>query len=119
MAPVPRSIARLMLSTGIEFSRAFSTATLSRGFIETSPPPARAATIISRLSLVKIFPRIASCLPLRMRMFFHFEWPAMLSKHFDMALAPNLRRGGPLVRESRRGLDQIGLTMVVGGMEPK
>src|SRR6266550_4662702 len=49
----------------------------SRGFMPGSPPLAFATTMISRLSLVNCLPRIASCFPLRIRMFFHLEWPAM------------------------------------------
>ena len=45
--------------------------------MEASPPPLLAATVSSRLSLVNMFPRSASCLPFRIRMFFHLLWPAI------------------------------------------
>src|SRR6478735_10420481 len=44
---------------------ALSTAVRRRGFALTSLPPARAATASSRISLVKTFPRLASCAFLR------------------------------------------------------
>jgi serine/threonine protein kinase len=49
----------------------------TRGFDATSAPPARAAIVISRMSLVKILPRLASCAPLRNLMLAHLLWPAM------------------------------------------
>src|SRR5689334_8657966 len=45
--------------------KALSTAVRRRGFALTSLPPARAATASSRISLVKTFPRLASCAFLR------------------------------------------------------
>src|SRR5690606_11890354 len=48
-----------------------------RGLLPGSPPPVRAATEISRMSLVKILPRFASCAPLRCWMLAHLEWPAI------------------------------------------
>ncbi len=74
---MPRWIERLILSAGTDASRALEIASRKRGFVPGSPPPALAATMISLLSFVKTFPRTASCLPLRIRIFFHFEWPAI------------------------------------------
>ena len=45
----------------------------SRGLAAGSPPPVRAATEISRMILVKILPRFASCAFLRCWMFAHLE----------------------------------------------
>src|SRR5207244_11939205 len=59
-SPVPFLTARSMLSDGMLFCRAVSTAVRSRGLALRSPPPRRAATVISLMSLVKIFPRLAS-----------------------------------------------------------
>src|SRR5690606_28488382 len=56
---------------------ALSIALRSRGLAAGSPPPVRAATEISRMILVKILPRFASCAFLRCWMFAHLEWPAM------------------------------------------
>src|SRR5436190_4246207 len=52
-----------MLSFGIEYERAFSTAFWSARFAAGSAPPSRAATMIARESLEKSFPRLASAAP--------------------------------------------------------
>src|SRR5690606_17612970 len=57
--------------------KALSIALRRRGLAAGSPPPVRAATEISRMILVKILPRFASCAFLRCWMFAHLEWPAM------------------------------------------
>ena len=72
-APVPRSIARWMLSLGIEASRAFCTASASAGLASVLPPPSRAATVIARASLVKSLPRLASAAPFLCLIEDHFE----------------------------------------------
>ena len=74
---VPRLMARSMLSFGMLWSVALSTASLRRGFMPGSPPPMRAATVISLISRVKILPRFASWRPLRCWMFAHLLWPAI------------------------------------------
>jgi hypothetical protein len=53
-------MARSMLSVGMLLCRAVTTAVRSRGLALTSPPPMRAATVISLMSFVKILPRLAS-----------------------------------------------------------
>src|SRR3990172_7703086 len=53
-------MARLMLSCGILTARAARTAARRRGLPSASPPPARDAAAISRISLVNILPRLAS-----------------------------------------------------------
>src|SRR4029079_5857708 len=62
-APEPRAIARSMLSFGIEYDFAFSTAFWSARFPEGSPPPSRAATMIARDSFEKSCPRFLSAAP--------------------------------------------------------
>src|SRR5437868_2612387 len=62
-----------MLSFGRFSARALSIARRSRGLPPGSPPPSRAATVISRMRRVKIFPRFASarsfrCLTLAQRL---------------------------------------------------
>src|SRR5437868_5093049 len=52
-----------MLSFGIEYDFAFSTAFCSARFPEGSPPPSFAATMIARESFEKSFPRFASAAP--------------------------------------------------------
>src|SRR5215210_4932160 len=76
-APVPRSIARWMLSFGIEASRAFWTAVASVGLPSGSPPPSRAATVIARASLVNCLPRLASVAAFLCLIADHLECPDM------------------------------------------
>ena len=53
-------MARVILSIGRLLDFPFETAFRNRGFASTSPPPNRAATVISLMILVNIFPRLAS-----------------------------------------------------------
>src|SRR5687768_2409862 len=59
-SPAPFLIARAIVSFGTDCLRAASTATARRAFIVGSGRPAFAATLISRTSLLKIFPRFAA-----------------------------------------------------------
>src|SRR5262245_31646285 len=52
-----------MLSFGIEYDFAFSTAAASVALFAGSPPPSFAATMIARVSFEKSFPRFASAAP--------------------------------------------------------
>src|SRR2546425_11934506 len=52
-----------MLSFGIEYERAFSTAFCNARFPAGSAPPSLAATMIARVSLEKSLPRFASAAP--------------------------------------------------------
>src|SRR3954454_14811626 len=56
-------MARSMLSFGIEYERAFSTAVCSARLFRESPPPSFAATMIARVSFEKSLPRFASAAP--------------------------------------------------------
>src|SRR5687768_12364292 len=67
---------RLMVSAGMLAALAFSTASRKRGFADRSPPPWRAATMISRMTRVQTFPRFSSCRPLRCWIFAHLLCPA-------------------------------------------
>ena len=66
-----------MLSLGIEYERAFSTAAASVWLDSGSPPPSRAATWIARASLVNSFPRLASVAAFLCLIEDHFECPDM------------------------------------------
>src|SRR5262245_4050716 len=66
-----------MLSLGMLAARALSITRRRRGLPFGSPPPIRAAVAISRISLVKTFPRLASIAPFLRRMVAHLEWPDM------------------------------------------
>src|SRR5262245_65410716 len=72
-------MARSMLSLGMLAARALSITRRSRGLLPGSPPPRRAAVAISRISLVKIFPRLASRAPFLRLMVAHLEWPDMIA----------------------------------------
>ena len=56
---MPFFTARVMVSPGMLASRAASIAERSRALPAGSPPPSRAATVISLMSLVKSFPLLA------------------------------------------------------------
>src|SRR5271169_2364597 len=74
-SPVPFFIARSMLSFGIDCWRAVVTAVRRRGLALISPPPMRAATVISLISLVNALPRLASVAAFLCLIELHFEWP--------------------------------------------
>src|SRR5580704_10184732 len=76
-SPVPRWMARLMLSAGIFSALAAATAPRSRGLASGSPPPWRAAMVISLIRRVNIFPRLASSAPFLCLIVAHLEWPDM------------------------------------------
>src|SRR5438876_11003289 len=96
-------MARLMLSAGMFTDLALSTAVRRRGLEAGSPPPRRAAIDISRMILVKTFPRLASSAPFLCLMECHLECP-------DIGFSPRRRwrraRGesacGPHLRLDRR-----------------
>src|SRR3954463_11817194 len=67
---------RLTVSAGRLTALAFSMARRSRGFMAGSPPPWRAATMISRMTRVHTLPRFSSWRPLRCWMFAHLLCPA-------------------------------------------
>src|SRR5690606_32455470 len=75
--PAPREMARMMFSLGILAAVPLSQAMRKRGLVLGSAPPARAATVISRMILVQSLPRFASWRPLRCWMFAHLLCPAI------------------------------------------
>src|ERR671937_2748112 len=87
-APLPRAIARSMLSFGIDASRAFSIAFRRARFASGSAPPSRAATMIARTSFEKSFPRFASAAPFLCLIELHLLCPdtALLSYQFQEPL---------------------------------
>src|SRR5690606_22385392 len=100
-APEPRRIARSIVSLGMFAESALSMATRSRA-LPAGSAPLRAATVISRISLVKILPRRASSAFLR---------PSMLGPLPmgipAVSLAPMPRRaagGTAILTEPRPGL---------------
>src|SRR5512139_2628237 len=108
---MPRSI----LSLGMFSARAAKTAARRRGLPFTSPPPMRAATVISLISLVKILPRLASLAPFLCLMLAHLLCPDMGfllipsfsdDVYFLARLAAALRFEDLELREA--GLDRLG-----------
>src|SRR3989338_9204366 len=75
-------MARSILSTGILFARAFSMAVRRRGFPLGSPPPMRATTVISLMSLENMAPRLASVAPFLRLIVDHLECPDMVLRPF-------------------------------------
>src|SRR4030095_12631474 len=76
-SPVPRRMARLMLSEGMLCCFASAMHVRSRGFMSGSPPPLRAAIVSSLMMRVKILPRFASAAPFLCLIVCHLEWPDM------------------------------------------
>src|SRR5580704_1279498 len=76
-SPVPRWMARLILSAGMFSALAAATAPRKRGLASGSPPPWRAAMVISLIRRVKILPRFASSAPFLCLIVAHLEWPDM------------------------------------------
>src|SRR5690348_10130126 len=70
-------MARLMLSAGMFSPLAAKIAVRKRGLESGSPPPWRAAMVISLIRRVKIFPRLASSAPFLCLIVAHLEWPDM------------------------------------------
>src|SRR5437868_1716258 len=85
-APVPRLVARSMVSPGILAARAAIVALRNRGFPFGSPPPLFAAIEISLDSLLKIFPRFASIAPLKRLTLDHLLCPAILLRSSSLKL---------------------------------
>src|SRR5512147_390930 len=68
-------MARVMLSAGMLAAFALSYTVRRRGLLSGSPPPRRAAIVISRISFVKTLPRLASSAPFLCLMVCHLECP--------------------------------------------
>src|SRR5689334_2094534 len=79
-------MARSMFSRGMLFALASATMVRRRGFMSGSPPPARAATVNSLMSRVKIFPRLASAAPFLCLMECHLEWPDITGKFYQRSV---------------------------------
>src|SRR5919201_956375 len=84
-SPVPRWMARLMLSAGMLTDLASAMIVRSLGLLSGSPPPLRAATVNSLMIRVKTLPRLASAAPFLCLIVCHLEWP-------DMAKTPENTR---------------------------
>src|SRR4026209_3032449 len=80
-----------MLSSGMFTDRALSSARRSRKFASGSPPPARAATMISRATLVKRAPRLASLAPFWRLIVDHLECPDIGREYTGLECSDPLR----------------------------
>src|ERR687884_2171490 len=87
-SPVPFLIARSMLSHGMFTALAASMAVRRRGLPPGSPPPALAATVISRMTLVQDDARRASVTAFLRLICFHLLWPAIAELLALTALFP-------------------------------
>src|SRR5215210_1546449 len=76
-SPVPFLMPRSMFSPGMFTALAASIAVRRRGLPPGSPPPLRAATVISRITLVQDEARLASVIAFFRLICFHLLWPAM------------------------------------------
>src|SRR6266550_9157590 len=87
-SPVPRLIARSILSLGMLWARAARIALRRRGLALGSPPAVFAARLISLDNLLKILPRFASIAPLNRLTFDHLLCPAIRAElFFDLRVA--------------------------------
>src|SRR3970040_2887573 len=77
-SPVPRLIARSMLSFGMLAARARSTARRKPKFVSASPPASRAANAISRARRGNMLPRLAALAAFLRLIVDHLECPDML-----------------------------------------
>src|SRR6185503_3617628 len=111
-SPVPFWMARLMLSAGMLEPLALSTAVRRRGLLSGSPPPMRAAMVISRMIFVKSLPRLASSAPFLCLMECHLECPDISllcvrgRLYYHAAVAPDDARadaGGAGAERQRAG----------------
>src|SRR5690606_39255781 len=84
-------MARSRVSRGIQAPSALSMMARNRGLSAGSPPPLRADTVNSRISLVKILPRLASCAALRCLILAHLLCPAMYHLKTLSAVLPFTR----------------------------
>src|SRR5438552_990895 len=109
-APLPRAIARSIVSFGIEASRAFSIAFCRARLAAESPPPSRAATMIARASFEKSLPRRASATPFLCLIDDHLLCPDTAYSILDAALQP-------LRERSLRDVCEPRLELRAGGNE--
>src|SRR6266851_9504049 len=86
--PVPRRMARSTFSPGLFAAFAARIAVRSRGLVFGSPPPMRAAMLVSRMIRVKTRPRFASVAPFLCLIVAHFECPDITHPHlFHVTMA--------------------------------
>src|SRR5437867_13360688 len=87
-------MARLILSAGMFNSLASATALRRRGLPSASPPPIRAAIVISLMTFVNIRPRLASMAPFLCLILCHLEWPDIATPRYVKFRIQASRLGG-------------------------
>src|SRR5712664_1114160 len=97
--PVPRRMARSTFSPGMFAALAASMAVRSRGFEFGSPPPMRAAMLISRMIRVKTRPRFASVAPFLCLIVAHFECPDITDPLYVLRPAAVSKKNGRVTAE--------------------
>src|SRR5687767_10997591 len=110
-SPVPFMMARLMLSAGMLSVLASAMAFRSRGFPSGSPPPIRAAIVISLMNLVKARPRFESIAAFLCLILCHLEWPDI------KVLLTNASISGHSLARSKRGLKVFPAERIGGSAE--
>src|SRR3972149_11583456 len=115
-SPVPRLIARSMLSFGMLAARARSTARRKPKFVSGSPPPSRAANAISRARRVNRLPRLASLAAFLRLIVDHLECPDMLLA--APPTSPVKREGDHDAELYHRGFDSVFAASVLLRTEP-
>src|SRR4029077_10533280 len=102
LSPVPRLIARSILSFGMLWARAARVALRRRGLALGSPPPVFAARVISFDNLLKILPRLASIAPLKRLTFDHLLCPAIgVRSYLNLKLATGVHLAREMTCEGR------------------
>src|SRR2546426_3067111 len=96
-------MARSMFAEGMFTALAAATAPLSRGFASGSPPPWRAAMVISLMYFENSLPRAWSVAAFLRLIVAHFEWPDMVPPGF----LPPSRGGRPGLLLGARGRDHL------------
>src|SRR5438445_13279873 len=95
-SPVPFLIARSMLDAGMLTALAAAIAVRRRGFASRSPPPWRAAMVISLMAFVNVLPRAASVAAFLRLMVAHLDWPDIGVPEHPSGVRPRLLLGlGP------------------------
>src|SRR5438105_4835875 len=102
-----------MLSAGILTPLASRTALRRRGLPSASPPPIRAAIVISLMSLVNMRPRLASMAPFLCLMLCHLEWPdidySFICAIFRLQSTTDLRGRGKATKKRNSASDASGV----------